>query len=225
MTEVDPRIKQIWETFLSYEIEHLRIAAEMLRKHEGKDAEALFGTDLPTPATFETNREYVTKVIKETADLRLIEGGQWAKIAELPRDWPSHRYQEIVHAAGAPSEGVVTLRMKAAGAELVRTGDPSLAPQAGAIRVGAQDGATAPNTAPEKGDMALSMAAEIERLGELADDVEDYTLSSSNGKAASSRTDGAASGRRRANGAQSTDGKASAAAKPPRSSAGAGRRS
>ena len=31
MTEVDPRIKEIWEMFLSYEIEHLRIAGEALQ--------------------------------------------------------------------------------------------------------------------------------------------------------------------------------------------------
>jgi hypothetical protein len=61
-TEVDPRIKAVWELFLSYELEHLRIAGEMLKQQQGIDPEELCGTTLPTPATFESNREYVTKV-------------------------------------------------------------------------------------------------------------------------------------------------------------------
>ncbi len=52
-TEVDPRIKQIWETFLAYELEHLRIAGDTLRRLSGKEPQELCGTELPTPATFE----------------------------------------------------------------------------------------------------------------------------------------------------------------------------
>ncbi|HEX5139826.1 MAG TPA: hypothetical protein VFX19_02675, partial [Dehalococcoidia bacterium] len=104
MTEVDPRIKQIWEQFLSFEIEHLHIAGEMLKKHQNRDPMELCGTDLPTPATFESNREYVTQVLKDTATLRLIEGGEWVNVPELPSQWPSHEYQKVMNADGSPSE-------------------------------------------------------------------------------------------------------------------------
>src|SRR4030095_2714359 len=131
-TEVDPRVKGLWELFLSYELEHLRIAGEALRRLQGKDPEELMGTEgLPTPATFEENREYVTNVIKETSDLRLVLGGKWARVDELREDWPSYSYQAAVHADGAPSETVVRLRMDAAGVELVRAADPALERGAG----------------------------------------------------------------------------------------------
>jgi rubrerythrin len=147
-TEVDPRIKKIWEMFLAYELEHLRIAGEYLRRLQGKEPQEICGTELPTPATFETNREYVTRVIQEQSDLRLVAGGKWARIAELPDDWPSYAYQRVVHADGAPSEAVVRLRMDAAGVELVRAADPALEEAAGEHRIASLDPEPASNTAP-----------------------------------------------------------------------------
>ena len=148
-TEVDARIKSVWELFLSYELEHLRMAGEALRRLQGKDPEELMGTEsLPTPATFEDNREYVTNVIKEQSDLRLVMGGKWARLDELPADWPSYSYQATVHADGAPSESVVRLRMDAAGVELVRAADPELEQEAGEHRTATLDENPAANTAP-----------------------------------------------------------------------------
>jgi hypothetical protein len=147
-TEVDPRIKKIWEIFLACELEHLRIAGEHLRRLQGKEPQEICGTELPTPATFETNREYVTRVIQEQSDLRLVTGGKWARIDELPDDWPSFAYQRVVQAEGAPSESVVRLRMDAAGVELVRAQDPALEESAGERRVASLDPEPAPNTAP-----------------------------------------------------------------------------
>ena len=147
-TEVDPRIKAVWEMFLSYELEHLRLAGEALKRLQNKDPEELMGGELPTPATFEVNREYVTEIIKGQSDLRLVMGGKWARLDELPEDWPSYAYQAAVHADGAPSETVVRLRADAAGVDLVRAADPALEAEAGAHRVASLDANPAPNTAP-----------------------------------------------------------------------------
>jgi rubrerythrin len=149
-TESDRRLKEVWEQFLGYEIEHLRIAGELLKLLEGKDPEEIVGTTLPTPATFEDNHEYVTKVLRETADLRLVPGGDWARMADLPADWPGTAYQRAVNADGAPSESVVRLRMEAAGVELLRAHDPRTLTQAAAIRTNALDAEQAPNTAPAR---------------------------------------------------------------------------
>jgi hypothetical protein len=149
-TEVDPRLKAVWEMFLSYELEHLRVAGEALKRLQNKDPEELMGAELPTPATFEDNREYVTGVIKEQSDLRLVMGGKWARLAELPDDWPSSSYQAAVQADGAPSETVVRLRMDAAGVELVRAADPELEQAAGRHRVASLDKNPAANTAPDR---------------------------------------------------------------------------
>jgi rubrerythrin len=169
MTEVDPRIKQIWEQFLSYEIEHLRIAGEYLRREEGMDAKDLCGVALPTPATFETNRDYVTDVLKNTVDLRLVPGGDWRRVQDLPSGWTSHKYQQTVNGAKVASEAVVAMRIGAAGGELVRTADKRLAASAGKFRTETLDGADAPNTVPANGaGNVTSLDEESSRLGELA---------------------------------------------------------
>lgn len=62
-----------------------------------------------SPATFEENKAYVAEVLVNTADKRLMPDGQFARIDALPKRWPSHAYQRIVNAAGAPSEEVVRL--------------------------------------------------------------------------------------------------------------------
>ena len=147
-TEVDPRIRKIWEIFLSCELEHLRIAGDALQRRQGKDPQEVCGRELPTPATFESNREYVTRVIQEQSDLRLVAGGKWARVAELPDDWPSLVYQRAVNADGSPSESVVRLRMEAAGVDLVRAADPAREEAAGEHRVTSLDPEPAANTAP-----------------------------------------------------------------------------
>jgi rubrerythrin len=193
-TEVDPRIKQVWEMFLAYELEHLRIAGEALKRMERVDPEALCGTTLPTPATFETNRAYVTDVLKATADMRLVQGGKLVKIDQLPSDWPSRVYQGMVNAGGAPSETIVQLRIDAAGGELVRVGDKSLAPQAPKYRRETLDGADAPNTAAS--GSTYDEQAEIQRLGELAPWVDDVKANA-NGGASRRNGAGKANGRTR----------------------------
>jgi len=160
-TETDRRLKELWETFLGYEIEHLRIAGEMLKSLEGRDPEEIVGDALPTPATFEDNHEYVTRVLEETADLRLVDGGDWKRIGELPRDWPSTAYQRAVNADGAPSETVVRLRMDAAGVDLVRAHDPEMLRQAAELRVKPLDAEKAANTAPLRYQEMKPFAREV----------------------------------------------------------------
>jgi hypothetical protein len=173
-TEVDSRIKLIWEMFLNYELEHLRIASEVLKRYEDRDARDICGVELPTPATFESNRDYVTSILKDTVKLRLIPGGEWRSIAELPSDWSSHRIQIKVQAEGAPSETVVRLRQDAAGSELVRTGDHQLAQEAPRFRTEPLDGDDAPNTVGDGSGLATPIDREVERLGKLATHVEEY---------------------------------------------------
>lgn len=146
-TEEDPNIKTIWEMFLAFELEHLRIAGEMIKKYEKKDPEEIVGTTLPTPGKFEENKDYVADVLINTVDKRLMPDGAFARINQLPKNWPSYSYQRIVNAAGSPSEEVVRLRMESAGVELVRASD-DLVRRTADIRL-SLDAEKAPNTAPE----------------------------------------------------------------------------
>lgn len=104
--ETDPRIRQIWDEFLQMELTHLQLWGAMLRKYEGVEPEALFGSKLTVEFKFQENKEYIRRVIERQKDLRLIEYG-WAKKEQLSLDWPSHHYQQVVNADGVPSEEIV----------------------------------------------------------------------------------------------------------------------
>jgi hypothetical protein len=108
--ETDERIRLIWDEFLHMELEHLQLWGQMLAKYEGIEPEALFGDQLTVEFKFEENKSYIRKVLGQQIDLRQW-GGQWLPKDELPADWPSHRYKEIVNADGIPSEEIVDLQL------------------------------------------------------------------------------------------------------------------
>jgi hypothetical protein len=159
--ETDPRIKQIWELFLNYEFEHLRIAGEAIKKYEDKDPEEICGSELPTPGTFEENKEYVADVLFGTVNKRLMPNGEFAAVEDLPSDWASYTYQATVNAEGSPSEQAVRYRMMSAGKELLRAGD-DLLKRAGEIRLSLDKEITA-NTAPETAEEMTSQAELLAR--------------------------------------------------------------
>jgi Mn-containing catalase len=159
--ETDPRIKQIWELFLSYELEHLRLAGEAIKKYEDKDPEEICGSELPTPGTFEENKEYVADVLFETVNKRLMPNGEFAAVDDLPSDWASYIYQATVNAEGSPSEQAVRYRMMSAGKELLRAGD-DLMKRAGEIRLSLDKEITA-NTAPQTAEELTSQAELLAR--------------------------------------------------------------
>jgi len=160
-TETDKRIKEIWEMFFEFELEHLRIAGEAIKSIEGKDPTEIVGNSLPTPGTFEENKAYVADVLMNTVDKRLMPNGEFTSIDGLPEDWPSFAYQMIVNGDGSPTEQAVRFRMESAGGELLRAGG-DLLDRAAEMRW-TLDCEGASNTAPEDAaDMtedAMHMAA------------------------------------------------------------------
>lgn len=107
--EPDHRLKAIWEEFLHMELTHLQLWGDMLRKYEGIEPEVLFGKELTVEFKFDENKEYVRNVLKEQVDLREA-GYQWMHKDDLPGDWPSYAYQEIVNGDGIPSEEIINIQ-------------------------------------------------------------------------------------------------------------------
>jgi hypothetical protein len=112
--EPDPQARALWEENLGMEIEHLKMAAELLKQYEKKDPEALLPPEMPQVFKFESNIDYIRDIlasqISYTAD-----GTKFVPAENLPRD---HRYfmrQSMVNAKGAPSEMVVDSLVKKAG--------------------------------------------------------------------------------------------------------------
>ena len=115
--EIDLRIKAIWELHLAMEIEHLRIAGEMLRRHEGKDPEEILPKELPEPTLFEPNKEYVRRVLASQVDLTSL-GMGFVPRQSLPPNSRYEQYQRLVHAGGfVPSEDVIVQRVAKAGVD------------------------------------------------------------------------------------------------------------
>lgn len=107
-TEVDERIKRLWELHLHMEIEHVRIAGELLKKYEGIDPAEILPKSLPEPMTFEANKDYVRNVLAHQLDLRTV-GPRYVPLDQLPADSRYFEYQRTVNGDGfIPSEQVIT---------------------------------------------------------------------------------------------------------------------
>jgi hypothetical protein len=114
--EDDPRIKKIWELHLGMELEHLRLACEMMRTHDRRDPEMILPKSLPAPLRFESNKAYVRSVLANQVDLT-EDGLDFEPMSELPDGHRVHRYQGIVNAAGNPSEQIIEEHRRVKGRE------------------------------------------------------------------------------------------------------------
>jgi rubrerythrin len=107
LEEPDERIKDIWQNQLGCEVEHLHLAADMLKQYEGRDPEGLLPSRFPELVHFESNKEYVRDILASQIHLT-ADGNMYKPVASLP---DSHRYftwQRLVNVDGsAPSQRVI----------------------------------------------------------------------------------------------------------------------
>ncbi|MDT3397474.1 hypothetical protein RKE29_12575 [Streptomyces sp. B1866] len=73
--EPDPKVKAIWELHLNMELEHLRIACDLLRRHDGREPEQVCAPELPDALTFEPNKGYVRELLDAQMDLTTLGAG------------------------------------------------------------------------------------------------------------------------------------------------------
>jgi hypothetical protein len=105
-SEVDDRIKKMWQWHLDCEIEHLKAACELLKSHGKQDPAQLLPDKMPEPlVTFESNRDYVRKIEAEQVDWT-TNGVDIVKPDNKPQTYQEH--QGRVNADGAPSQDVIT---------------------------------------------------------------------------------------------------------------------
>ncbi|SDC23984.1 hypothetical protein [Actinokineospora iranica] len=102
-TESDRRIKAIWELHLNMELEHLRVACDLLRTHDGREPEEVTGPALPEPVTFEPNKAYLRELLDTQIDLTTLGEGYVRDAHER-----FERMQEALNGDGPPpSETVI----------------------------------------------------------------------------------------------------------------------
>ncbi|HEY8428957.1 MAG TPA: hypothetical protein VIL20_11310 [Sandaracinaceae bacterium] len=122
-SESNPRIKAIWERFLSYELGHLHGVMDVMRKYERRDPEALIPDKLPEPIAFESQREYVRGALQRGLDNRT------SGIAIVPKEEESRASIEArarLNRAGSPSEIVAAGYKWRPGGELTVEGPAAL---------------------------------------------------------------------------------------------------
>jgi hypothetical protein len=102
-TEPDPRVKAIWELHLNMELEHLRIACDLMRRHDGREPEEILAPELPDVVTFEPNKEYLRELLATQIDLTTLGTGYVREAHERFE----RMQQQLNGEAEPPSERVV----------------------------------------------------------------------------------------------------------------------
>ncbi|MGA7270984.1 MAG: hypothetical protein WB239_07910, partial [Acidimicrobiia bacterium] len=97
--EPDPRVKKLWQQHLEMEIEHLRIACELMKEKDRKDPEAMLPKQMPDPFRFESNIDYVRKIMAEQTDYNAKET-EFVPGDKLGADSNYQKYQKAVNAGG-----------------------------------------------------------------------------------------------------------------------------
>ena len=110
--ETDERMKLIWEEMCQMEIGHLQIAKKMFEKHENKDAQEIIGDEIIYPCHFESQKEYVQKILNKETNKRVDKNGEFNTVDKLNEDWRSYFIQETVSKNGAPSEQAINLSIQ-----------------------------------------------------------------------------------------------------------------
>ncbi len=146
--EKDEQLKLIWEEFLAFELEHLRIAADLVKKHEKRDPEEIIGDTVLEPCHFESQKEYVTDILMNEVDKRLdgTEENGYAKIDELPENWASYKAQEAMNGKGAPTEKTIRLITTSIDRDLVYAAPKLAKKEADLVKRGLEEKSQAPDT-------------------------------------------------------------------------------
>ena len=147
MTDEDNDVLMpVWEEFLAFELEHLRMAAELFKKHEKRDPEEVIGEDIIHPCYFKVQKDYVENILEKEIDKRLAKNGEYVFIKELPEDWASHKIQKIVNKEGSPSEKTISLIIEQKKRDIVCASDNLKSKFADLAKKGQDNISLAPDT-------------------------------------------------------------------------------
>lgn len=144
--ELNDDIRAIWEQFLDIEINHLKTASELFKKYEKRDPEEIIGETVVHPCHFESQKEYVSKVLEKEVDKRLAKDKEYQYIKDIPDDWASYKIQDISGKDGAPSENTIRSIAVQQGKDIVVTSDKMRDKIPELMERGLQEKSLAPDT-------------------------------------------------------------------------------
>ena len=111
--ESDPRVKAIWELHLNMELEHLRLACDLLRENDGREPQEILAPELPNVLTFEPNKAWLREVIANELDLTTLGTGYVREAHERFQRMQS----ELLGDEAAPSDQVMHVHQEMFGRE------------------------------------------------------------------------------------------------------------
>jgi hypothetical protein len=115
--EPNPRLKEIWERFLGYELGQLHYVMELFKNIEKRDPEEVLPKTLPKPVKFASHRQYVRDVLAKEVHLR---ANGTAFVSAKEESTASVAYRARLNAQGSPSDIVAAGYRWAPGTELSR---------------------------------------------------------------------------------------------------------
>lgn len=117
-SEVDPRIKAIWEVHLQMEIAHIHSDLELMRRYEDRDGREMLPGEFPELTVFQSNKEYVRQVLSTQTHL-VANGTEYVPVSELSKDHRYFEFQGMVNDSGAivPSQQVIDRTVLQTGAD------------------------------------------------------------------------------------------------------------
>ncbi len=118
-SESNPRIRDIWERFLSYELGQLHYVMDLFRSIEKRDPLEVLPAEIPEPIQFASHRKFVRETIEGEAAMTAV--GTEFTTKDSPE---SLAYRLQMNAKGSPTEIISDGYAWAPGTELARI--PSL---------------------------------------------------------------------------------------------------
>ncbi len=105
-SEPDERIRKFWQDQLECEIEHLKVAVELMKQYEKRDAGDMLPDSFPELTIFQSNKDYVRGILASETYLSARET-EYVKMESLPDDYRYWSWQKTVNAGSIPSETVI----------------------------------------------------------------------------------------------------------------------
>lgn len=102
--EPNAQARLLWEINLGMEIEHLKIAGELMKQYEKRDPAELLPASLPPIFKFQSNIDYVRDIIATQLDMT-TDGTNFVPLDKMPERYV--KFQGKVNSKGCPSETVV----------------------------------------------------------------------------------------------------------------------
>lgn len=117
--ETNPRVKQIWERFVDYELGHLHMVMDLFKEMENRDPAEVLPQTLPELIDYQSHRQFVRETLNNEVDLRAA-GTRFINVEDEAEQAPaSIAYREQMNSEGSPSEIVAAGYVWMPGTELV----------------------------------------------------------------------------------------------------------